>query len=107
MTPTTTICALLIILYGIRLLRRRVFSVLDSVPGLPRQSFIRLGNLTEFNDPDGWEFQQELQESYGQVVKVHGLFGRRELFVFDPAALHSILVQDQDIYEPPETCSGM
>ncbi|KAJ7314772.1 cytochrome P450 [Mycena albidolilacea] len=62
-----------------------------------------LGNLTEFNNPDGWEFQQELQESYGQVVKVHGLFGRRELFVFDPAALHSILVQDQDIYEPPET----
>ncbi|KAJ7855475.1 cytochrome P450 [Mycena olivaceomarginata] len=57
------------------------------------------GNLTQYHDLDGWEFQRELESSYNEVVKLHGWFGEPQLFVFDPAALHSILVKDQDLYE--------
>ncbi|KAJ6587448.1 cytochrome P450, partial [Mycena vulgaris] len=88
-----------------RLLRGRLFSVLDNIPGPPRKSFVT-GNLTQYNDPDGWVFHKELEENYGQVVKLHGLLGARQLHVFDPAALHSILVKDQDLYEEmPEMTS--
>ncbi|KAJ6551032.1 cytochrome P450 [Mycena vulgaris] len=106
MVSTTLICAILLALaYGIRLLWWRLFSVLDNIPGPPRKSFVT-GNLTQYNDPDGWEFHKELEENYGQVVKLHGLLGARQLYVFDPAALHSILVKDQDLYEEmPEMAS--
>ncbi|KAJ6552909.1 cytochrome P450 [Mycena capillaripes] len=100
MTFTTVICALLVVFCGIRFLRRRAFSALDNIPGPPRKSWIT-GNLSQYHDPGGWAFQQQLEEDYGEVVKLHGLLGDRELFVFDPTALQSILVQDQDIYEAP------
>ncbi|KAJ7693049.1 cytochrome P450 [Mycena rosella] len=99
MISIAIICALLFALVlGIRTLLRRVFSVLDNIPGPPRKSLLT-GNLTQYYDPDGWTFQRELEENYGQVVKLHGLFGDRQLYVFDPVALHSILVKDQDLYE--------
>ncbi|KAJ6536946.1 cytochrome P450 [Mycena capillaripes] len=98
MTAITVFCALVIVFCGVRILLRRIFSVLDNIPGPPRKSIIT-GNLTQFHDPDDWAFQHQLEEDYGQVVKIHGILGDRQLFVFDPAALHSILVQEQDIYE--------
>ncbi|KAJ6556137.1 cytochrome P450 [Mycena capillaripes] len=98
MTPITITCALLGTVLGARILLRRIFSALDNVPGPPRKSLLT-GNLTQFHDPDGWEFQRELEQSYGQVVKIHGLLGERHLFVFDSAALHSILVKDEAMYE--------
>ncbi|KAJ7915759.1 cytochrome P450 [Mycena leptocephala] len=97
MTPVT-ICALLAILYVVRILRRRLSSTLDNIPGPPPTSFIT-GNLTEYHDADGWEFQQKLEQNYGRVVRFQGLLGARALFVFDPAATQSILVKDQNIYE--------
>ncbi|KAJ6532314.1 cytochrome P450 [Mycena vulgaris] len=106
MASTTVICALLLALaYGIRLVWRRILSVLDNIPGPPRKSFVT-GNLIQYTNPDGWDFHKELEENYGQVVKLHGLLGARQLYVFDPAALHSILVKDQDLYEEmPEMTS--
>ncbi|KAJ7706342.1 cytochrome P450 [Mycena rosella] len=101
MTPTTLICALTLALYLLRVLIRRVFSVLDNIPGPPRKSLLT-GNITQFHDPDGWEFHADLAESYGQVVKIYGLFGDRQLFVFDPVALHTILVKERDTYEEEE-----
>ncbi|KAJ7712062.1 cytochrome P450, partial [Mycena metata] len=58
-------------------------------------------NLSQFHDLDDWGFQQELEENYGRVVKLTGFSGYidRHLFVFDPVALHHILVKDQDVYE--------
>ncbi|KAJ6568729.1 cytochrome P450 monooxygenase [Mycena capillaripes] len=94
----TAICGIFLISHGIRLLLRRIFSPLNNIPGPPRRSLIT-GNLSQFHDPDGSLFQQQLEQNYGAVVKIRGLFGARQLFVFDPAALHSILVKDQDIYE--------
>ncbi|KAJ6587527.1 cytochrome P450 [Mycena vulgaris] len=105
MASTTLICALFALAYGIRLLWWRLFSVLDNIPGPPRKSLVT-GNLIQYTDPDGWDFHKELEENYGQVVKLHGLLGARQLYVFDPAALHSILVKDQDLYEEmPEMTS--
>ncbi|KAJ7870888.1 cytochrome P450 [Mycena leptocephala] len=100
MSPILVVCALCIVPYAIRIILRRFFSVLDNVPGPPRTS-IMTGNLIQFHDPDDWDFHQQLEESYEQVVKVHGMLGERHLFVFDSAALQSVLVQDQDTYEEP------
>ncbi|KAJ6587621.1 cytochrome P450 [Mycena vulgaris] len=108
MASTASLCAfLLALVYGTRLLWRRLFSVLDNIPGPPRKSFVT-GNLTQYTNPDGWDFHKELEENYGQVVKLHGLLGvsPATTLCFDPAALHSILVQDQDLYEEmPEITS--
>ncbi|KAJ7289426.1 cytochrome P450 [Mycena rebaudengoi] len=73
-------------------------SPLDNIPGPPSNSFIT-GNLAQFHAPDAWEFHKTLEQEYQGVVKIHGLLGGRLLHVFDTAALHSILVKDQDIYE--------
>ncbi|KAF7362826.1 Cytochrome P450 [Mycena venus] len=120
MTPTTLICALVVTFYAVRILLRRIFSDLDNIPGPPRKSILAgvifrqykhydynsfgtfaAGSLSQFYDPDDWAFQHDLEENYAQVVKIHGILGDRQLFVFDPAALHSVLVQDQDNYETP------
>ncbi|KAJ7855679.1 cytochrome P450 [Mycena leptocephala] len=98
MTPVTTICALIAIFYVVRILRRRSSSTLDNIPGPPPTSFIT-GNLTEYHDADGWDFQQKLEQDYGRIVRFQGLLGARVLFVFDPTAMQSILVKDQNIYE--------
>ncbi|KAI0941738.1 hypothetical protein AcW1_003543 [Taiwanofungus camphoratus] len=91
------------VIYGVtctlwRLFKRLVMpSPLDNIPGPPRKSFIK-GNLEQVFDRHGWDFQREISEKYGSVVRLHGLFGAKRLFVFDPAALHSIIVKDQDVY---------
>ncbi|KAJ7194983.1 cytochrome P450 [Mycena pura] len=103
MFPIIIILAtLLILFYGTRAIRRTVFSALDNVPGPPRKSIIT-GHLTQLHNPEDspGAFQQELEQKYGQVVKLNGLFGDRQLFVFDPAALESILVKDRDAYGLP------
>ncbi|KAJ7137420.1 cytochrome P450 [Mycena crocata] len=101
MAPTNVTLALVLILLGcwvIHAVLRRVFSPLDNIPGPPRKSILT-GNLTQYHDPDGWEFHGDLEENWGQVAKIHGLLGDKQLYVFDPAALHSILVKDDQLYD--------
>ncbi|KAJ7901252.1 cytochrome P450 [Mycena leptocephala] len=102
MSPIIVILALLSLCYGTRAIIRTIFSALDNVPGPPRKSIIT-GHLTQLHNPEDYPgaFQQELEQKYGQVVKLNGLFGDRQLFVFDPAALESILVKDRDAYRLP------
>ncbi|PCH34772.1 cytochrome P450 [Wolfiporia cocos MD-104 SS10] len=76
-------------------------SPLDNIPGPASVSFSK-GNLAQFYDRQGWDFHHELGLKYGPVVKLHGPFGSKQLFVFDPAALSSIVVKDQYIYEEQE-----
>ncbi|KAJ7215584.1 cytochrome P450 [Mycena pura] len=73
-------------------------SVLDNVPGPPSESFLA-GNLARLHGPDSWDFHKQLEQDFNAVVKIHGLISDVQLYVFDPAALHSILVKDQDLYE--------
>ncbi|KAJ7511898.1 cytochrome P450 [Mycena galericulata] len=93
-------CLLALISYASWTIFRRIFarSVLDNIPG-PRSHSILTGNLTAFHDPDGWEFHKDIEENYGQVVKINGFLGTPNLFVFDPVALQSILVNEIDVYE--------
>lgn len=97
---------------------------LDIVPRLIRIPFVAPGNLAQMWGRHGWAFQRELCDSYGAVVQVKGLFGVRlkrlafrrctslirmymtaqnkELFVFDPAALHHMCIEESDVYEETE-----
>lgn len=40
-----------------------------------------------------------LADRYGPVSKFYGLFGARELYVFDPKAMYHIVVKDQNTFE--------
>ncbi|KAI0754297.1 cytochrome P450 [Daedaleopsis nitida] len=80
------------------LLQVFVKSPLDNIPGPPVHSFL-YGNLRQILDKDGWGFLQHLTESYPGVAKLSGPLGHRMLYVFDPTALHSIIVKDQHIFE--------
>ncbi|OSX63054.1 hypothetical protein POSPLADRAFT_1056401 [Postia placenta MAD-698-R-SB12] len=81
------------------ILVRVVFkSPLDNVPGPPALSFAN-GNIPQLYDRNGWDFIKDLNEKYDGVVKIHGSYGSKQLFVFDPVALSSVVIKDQYIYE--------
>ncbi|OCH86572.1 cytochrome P450 [Obba rivulosa] len=82
-----------------RFFRRLIVkSKLDNLPGPPSMSFLK-GHLGQLYDPHGWNFYKSLSQDYGTVVNLRGLFGQKILYVFDPAALNSIVVKDQHVYE--------
>ncbi|KAF8809815.1 cytochrome P450 [Phlegmacium glaucopus] len=103
-----TILLQAVIVYGIsyalwRLLRQLfVNSALDNLPGPPSQSFL-FGVFPQFFNIKGWEFHKEITQKYGSVIKMKAFLGENQLFVFDPKALHHIIIKDQYIYE--ETAS--
>lgn len=55
--------------------------------------------MAQLMDRNGWAFHKHVAEAYGSVVKINGIFGDKQLYVFDPKALHHIVVKDQYIYE--------
>ncbi|KAF4597348.1 cytochrome P450-dit2 [Pleurotus pulmonarius] len=82
-----------------RTLRQYVVqSCLDNIPGPPSVSLWK-GNLGQIFDTDGWNFHLNLAKTYGPVAKIHGLFGDKQLYIYDPKAMHHVIVKDQDIYE--------
>ncbi|KAJ7170583.1 cytochrome P450 [Mycena crocata] len=83
----------------LRLLAHRL---LNNIPG-PRAHSILTGNLGSLYSINGWDFHKELGEKYGGVVRIHALLGEKQLYVFDPKALHQIIVKDQDIFEETDS----
>ncbi|KAH9929175.1 cytochrome P450 [Fomitopsis serialis] len=82
-------------------------SPLDNIPGPPSGHWLN-GNLGQLFNRAGWDFNYEIGLNYGPVLKLYGSLGTRQLFVFDPAALSSIIVKDQYIYEEaPEFLASM
>ncbi|KAJ7626870.1 hypothetical protein FB45DRAFT_749544 [Roridomyces roridus] len=71
---------------------------LDNIPGPPSDSFLA-GNVAQLHGPDGFELHQSLEQDYDSVVRIHGLFGATQLYVYDSVALNSIVIKDQDLYE--------
>ncbi|EGO03012.1 hypothetical protein SERLA73DRAFT_176502 [Serpula lacrymans var. lacrymans S7.3] len=71
---------------------------LDNIPGPPAQSLWK-GNMGQVFDNNGWDFHQLLADKFGPVSRFYGLFGARRLYVFDPKAMHHIVVKDQYTYE--------
>ncbi|KAJ6577162.1 cytochrome P450 [Mycena capillaripes] len=72
--------------------------ILNNIPG-PSPHSLLTGNFIKLYSADGWEFHHELGEKYGGVVRVSGLLGEQNLYIFDPKALYQIMVKDQDIFE--------
>ncbi|KAH9890430.1 cytochrome P450 [Cubamyces lactineus] len=72
-------------------------SPLDNVPGPPSSSFI-LGNIPELIGRQSWKQWQVYVDTYGPVFKLHGMLGSRMLHVYDPKAMHSILIKDIELY---------
>ncbi|KAJ3510085.1 hypothetical protein NLJ89_g4875 [Agrocybe chaxingu] len=73
---------------------RRFFakSPLDNIPGPPPKSIWK-GVFSQVFNVDGWNFHREMAEKYGRVIKLTALFGESQLYVFDPKALHHIVVK--------------
>ncbi|KAJ3478664.1 hypothetical protein NLI96_g9603 [Meripilus lineatus] len=83
-----------------RVLRNIILkSPLDNIPGPSATSFWK-GNYGElFHRHTGWDLHAKVGQNYNSVVKLHGLFGDKVLYVFDPKALQSVIVKDQYVYE--------
>ncbi|KZT66921.1 cytochrome P450 [Daedalea quercina L-15889] len=73
-------------------------SPLDNIPGPPSGHWMN-GNMGQLFDRANWNFNHEIGLKYGPVVKLHGMLGTKQLLVFDPAALSSVIVKDQHVYE--------
>ncbi|KAJ6544798.1 cytochrome P450 [Mycena vulgaris] len=83
-------------------LRLSAQRILNNIPGPKSRSFWT-GNLAEIYSISGWDFHHEVMEKYAGVVRVNALLGDKQVFVFDPKALHQIVVKDHEIFESPDT----
>ncbi|KAL4249729.1 Cytochrome P450 superfamily protein [Abortiporus biennis] len=85
---------------GWKIVRRLlVKSPLDKIPG-PTPTSLLKGNLPQLFERSNLATHEEIGEKYGPIVRVTGLFGQRILYVLDPKAMHSIIVKDQNTYQP-------
>ncbi|EIW54990.1 cytochrome P450 [Trametes versicolor FP-101664 SS1] len=76
-----------------------VKSDLDNLPGPPSPSFM-YGHVRElYNKQTGFKYHRSLGEKYGPVVRLRGRFGSNLVYTFDPKAMHSIAIKDQDIFQ--------
>ncbi|RPD55361.1 cytochrome P450 [Lentinus tigrinus ALCF2SS1-7] len=95
---------LAVALYGVLWLLWRYFrsvfirTPLDNVRGPPPQSFVQ-GNLIQIFERHASDFHRYLEQDFGPVSTLHGLFGSKWLHIYDPRAMHSIAVKDRDAYE--------
>ncbi|KAF5328482.1 hypothetical protein D9611_014531 [Ephemerocybe angulata] len=103
-TSTQVVLALLGTWVGWRVLKR-VFArdPFAHIPGPAAGSSWLGGNLLDLFDKDGgWDFNFNTAKKYGRVSRIAGFFSAPALYLYDPKALHHIIVKDQNIYEEPE-----
>ncbi|KAJ7935175.1 cytochrome P450 [Mycena leptocephala] len=82
-------------------LSRRSPPSFRNISGPPSEGFV-LGNIPRLISADGYDFHADLAQNYGGVVMLHAICGAKQLYVFDCAAMHSILVKDEAIYNMPD-----
>ncbi|KAF8962739.1 cytochrome P450 [Flammula alnicola] len=90
-----------LVLYAVSWLFWRTFfakSALANIPG-PAPKSLWKGAFPQVFNVNAWDFHREMAEKYGSVIKIKALFGENQLYVFDPKAMHHIIVKDQHIYE--------
>ncbi|KAI0631631.1 cytochrome P450 [Trametes polyzona] len=69
-------------------------SPIDNIDGPPSPSWLT-GHMIPLYDKQGWDFHQKLFK-YGPVSRIQALFGQPMLCTYDPAAMHTIVLgQDQ------------
>ncbi|KAI0692676.1 cytochrome P450 [Cerioporus squamosus] len=100
-SASATLCLLILLPKAAWFLLKRLFVRLpiDNIPGPPPSNSWILGHFKKLFHRESWDFQHDLYNKYGQAVVTEGLFGRIWLFVFDPLALHHVILKDQHIYE--------
>ncbi|KAG9117684.1 cytochrome P450-dit2 [Ceratobasidium sp. 392] len=70
-------------------------SYYSNIDGPPGGSLI-YGHMLDLFSPFGLPFHDHLQDTYGSVSKVKGMFGSDQLYISDPRALHEILVKEHE-----------
>ncbi|KAF9565188.1 cytochrome P450 [Agrocybe pediades] len=109
--PLTLFISLSVLLYIARgcwiILKRVLFkSTLHNVPGPPSKSFIQ-GVLPEVFNERAWDVHQQISKTYGGIIKLKAPLGEEQLYVFDPKAMHHILLQDAHMFtESPFLIEG-
>ncbi|KAF9565205.1 cytochrome P450 [Agrocybe pediades] len=96
-TPLICILALSVVLWG-RVKRRTTFSTLDNVPGPKPKSWWK-GSFDDVFNARAWDFHWDIAKKYGSVIKIPTFMGDNWLYIFDPKALHHILVKEQYVFE--------
>ncbi|KAH7873912.1 cytochrome P450 [Lentinula edodes] len=91
-----TITALVLIAFWHFL--RKKSRVLDNISGPPSPSWFK-GNYEQVFNPDAWGFHEFLAKEYGSMTRLHGPYGTNTLYTFDPKAMQTVLVKDQDVFE--------
>ncbi|KAL0958366.1 hypothetical protein HGRIS_000507 [Hohenbuehelia grisea] len=82
-----------------RLLKQYIRQIsLNNIRG-PSAESVLTGNLAQIFDVNGWAFHHHIADTYGGVVKIHGICGDKQLYISDPLALHNVVVKEQDIYQ--------
>jgi len=67
-----------------------------------------LGYLLDLHDPDGLDLHLTMTQKYGHVARLGGgAIGTDALYITDPAALHAILIRDQNIFQESTEFAGL
>ncbi|KAF7327570.1 Rint-1 family protein [Mycena kentingensis (nom. inval.)] len=83
--------------------RRAASKILDNIQGPKSKSFMA-GNMAEVFNHDAWDFHQDIARQYGGLIRINALLGERHIYVFDPKALHQIMVKEQgDVFEETDS----
>ncbi|KAF9254641.1 cytochrome P450 [Marasmius fiardii PR-910] len=69
---------------------------LDKIPG-PKAPSWRNGHFDEIFGIKGLDFHFMMAERYGPTSSFKTVYGERQLYTFDPKAMHHILVKDQGV----------
>ncbi|CAE6445655.1 unnamed protein product, partial [Rhizoctonia solani] len=64
---------------------------------VPSSKSVTFGHLFDIFSPEGIPFHDQLQDRYGSVSRVRGMFGKENLFVSDPRFLHEVLVRGVNV----------
>ncbi|KAJ3551150.1 hypothetical protein NM688_g4887 [Phlebia brevispora] len=75
-----------------------VRSSLDNIPGPPSHSLWR-GNMPELFSRYAWDFLDKIDKAGQPVARITGMFNKQALYIFDPKALHHIILKDQHVYQ--------
>ncbi|KAH0580687.1 hypothetical protein H2248_002174 [Termitomyces sp. 'cryptogamus'] len=93
-------CLLSIALVGV-LTKLFTKTDLDNIPGPKSESLVK-GNFGQLFSVSAWNFNAKIAAQYGRIIKIYGAFGSQHLYLFDPKAMHHIIVKDQTLYEETE-----
>ncbi|KAJ4495167.1 cytochrome P450 [Lentinula edodes] len=88
--------------------QRRSHSVssLSQLRGPQSRSWVKGNSSQIFDLQNGWEFHEMLAAEYGPTAQITGFLGRKQLYTFDPKAMHHILVKDGALFQPHRIESG-